>query len=206
MFSVAISDGNESPYSVNSPSQKICSPITLSPSPTPLSSPSLFTSKSGSLGNQYDIEKWKEIGRKLSFHTELRSIWNQLKVNGKFLTNEHFMSHLLRHEAERQCIQYDVLSVNEPHEVSTDIDPLLTTYTSQFSDVSELHSMNDEPFEKSMQNVLHKKESSGIKKDTEVDLYQQSDSSNENCVLTVLDSQRQCTQQDSTGLCIVSKL
>lgn len=63
--------------------------------------------------SQEHKDKWKEIVRKLSFHSELRVIWNQLKLRGGFLTNEHFIKHLLHHEAKRQCVQYAILCEKE---------------------------------------------------------------------------------------------
>lgn len=47
-------------------------------------------------------------------HSKLRSVWNELRVSGGFSTNEGFITHLLRFEAKRQCVQHDVLSLNTP--------------------------------------------------------------------------------------------
>lgn len=89
-------------------------PLMLSPAPTPISSPKIYTPTTpNSAGSQVNVEKWKEIARKLAFHSELRTIWNQLKIMGRFLTNEHFISHLLRYEAARQGVHYDILREKE---------------------------------------------------------------------------------------------
>ena len=117
-------------------------PITLTPSPMPLSSPTVITTSiSDSSSAKYDIEKWKHIAMKLSLLNNLRVAWNELKVRGGFLTNEHFMSHLLRHEADRQSIPHDVLSLKQLHNVSTDGTFLHTGS----SDICELPSMRDYP-------------------------------------------------------------
>ena len=90
-------------------------PLVLSPAPTPITSPAVYTppTPGPAAGDRVNIEKWRHIARKLSFHYELRAIWNQLKIRGGFLSNENFISHLLRHEAARQSVEYDILSVKE---------------------------------------------------------------------------------------------
>lgn len=198
-------------------------PLMLSPAPTPISSPKIYTPPTpSSAGSQVNIEKWKEIARKLAFHSELRTIWNQLKITGRFLTNEQFISHLLSYEADRQGIRYydEILCKNERQPDEHNDDTLLDVeccspispssepnellqgpdevgIPSSSREVSKKASVNPEPDDKtdaSMQDASYK--------NRQIELYQQPDSSTQHCVLTVLDSQM-LHSPDETGELLV---
>lgn len=80
------------------------SSVVLSPAPTPITSPGVYTPvpNAGSESSKVKLEKWRQIARKLSLHNELRTQWNELKMKGGFSTNEEFIGHLLGLEATRQ--------------------------------------------------------------------------------------------------------
>ena len=210
-------------------------PLTLSPSPTPISSPTLYTPTTpSSAGSQANIDKWKEIARQLSYYNELRSVWNQLKIKGGFSTNMQFISHLLHHEAARQCIHFDILSVNESshgseetqqdlyqsdNELSqtcsihpSDTESTPSKYTESFVD-REQHKEDGEVYKLSLSleeniplsmspKVLTNESNISIERGSQEQppLYQQSNSSSE-FVLTVLDSQMQCTPNEPGTQC-----
>ena len=83
------------------------SSLVLSPAPTPITSPGVYTPvrNAGSESSKVKLEKWRQVARKLSLHNELRSQWNELKMKGGFSTNEEFIGHLLCLEAIRQASQ-----------------------------------------------------------------------------------------------------
>lgn len=222
---------------MNSPPHNMSSipyPLMLSPAPTPISSPTIFTPSSA--GSRVNFDKWREIAKKLSYHNELRAIWNQLKIRGGFVTNEHFISHLLRHESIRQSVQYDILSLKEPingSEVTqlddlesvNEVNPTILAHPVQQSDNdlsthSKFSDIGPEVEEDKM-SPLRNHESSNEscsppispeaqKVDGEtctptanqtnrqevIELYGQPDSSKQQIVVTVLDSQMQCTPDE----------
>lgn len=83
------------------------SSLVLSPAPTPITSPGVYTpvKNAGSESGKVKLEKWRQIARKLSLHNKLRTQWNELKMKGGFATNEEFIGHLLCLEATRQASQ-----------------------------------------------------------------------------------------------------
>ena len=176
---------------------------TLDPSPTPLSSPALYTPPTSR--SRFKINKWKEIAKKLSIHRKLRSVWNELKLKGGFTTNEHFISHLLRFEAERQCIHYDMFAVNTPMDGSDD-----ASYSVDMSNPIEIN--DDSPISK--QPVLDSHSNSCSSCELEMDIigaernaqrYQQSTYISSKSELTLLDSEVQYTQDDA-GIFLVSRV
>ena len=174
-------------------------PLILSPSPTPISSPTLFTPTTpSSAGSRANIDKWKEIVRKLSYHNELRSVWNQLKISGGFLTNVQFIGHLLHHEAARQDIHFDILSVNELSNGSEETQ--LDQYQSdnELSPACSIHPSDTEstPSKYTVGREQHKKEGEAQGTQTSTSISDESNGGSD-FVLTVLDSQMQCTPDES---------
>lgn len=179
-------------------------PVTLSPSPTPLSSPALYSPPTSHLsGNELKMNKWKEIIRKLSLHNELRSVWNELKVRGDFSTNEDFIIHLLRCEAERQCIQYDILTDKTPmddadvtkYPVDTSAD-LASSVSEVTENVTSEHCATD--VDSNSIDLLQMDATCAEENAQEhTALYQQLDCSSKQCELTVLDCQGKCGKDDA---------
>ncbi|CAI8023046.1 hypothetical protein GBAR_LOCUS13490 [Geodia barretti] len=184
-------------------------PGTLSPSPTPLSSPTLYTlPASHSTENKLRIDKWKAIIRKLSLHNELRSVWNELKVRGGFSTNEDFIIHLLRRESERQCVEYDVLASKPPPDVSdvtnygvdTPSDMANSPEVSVNFESDTLSCKTDTVTDVRCNSVgLLQKDSTGVAEYASKlgTLCQQPDCSSRQYELTVLDSQKKHAKDDT---------
>ena len=170
-------------------------PVPLSPSPSPLSSPSLYIPPPS--GDTANINKWREIARKLSLHSQLRNIWNQLKGSGGFSTNEHFIRHLLQCEADRQCVQYDVLSVEVPGDnsvVITEDNGLLVNIPDSVHVSEDQTTVCSVPFEHMIEFDNHTRLKDDKEKEEDSGVYQQPKGQ---CELTVLDSKKQLTLDDS---------
>ena len=204
--------------------------VTLSPSPTPLSSPTIYTPPATTMSQEH-IDKWKEIARKLSFQSELRVVWNELKLRGGFSTNEHFIKHLLYHEAKRQCVDYDILCEKEPFSGSEVTQPDNSDETNVFSIQQCENTMqtastcrdahvcehyldsegnnNDDTQSQQLQEETHALVSPPLQKmlhetcttdekeyQAHIQLYAVPDNCKKQCVLTVLESQMQCSTDE----------
>ena len=225
------SQGSRHVEGMNSPPNvaSIPYPLMLSPAPTPISSPRIYTPTTpNSAGSQVNVEKWKEIARKLAFHSELRTIWNQLKIMGRFLTNEHFISHLLRYEAARQGVHYDILCEKEDtqpdeYELDDEVASVGEENCSQLSnnamltpstptealqgpgevDQGETGIPSSSPEE--VKGAPEPDETTdtcvvAASSETEIEICRPPDSSTQPCVMTVLDSQMQHSP-DESGEC-----
>lgn len=200
-------------------------PLMLSPAPTPISSPRIYTPTTpNSAGSQVNVEKWKEIARKLAFHSELRTIWNQLKIMGRFLTNEHFISHLLCYEAARQGVHYDILCKKEDtqldeYELDNEVASVGGENCSQLSNNAmskpseALQGSGEVDQDKASIPSSSREEVKGapepdetdtcavaVSSESEIELCRPPDSSTQQCVMTVLDSQMQHSP-DESGEC-----
>ena len=180
-------------------------PVPLSPSPSPLSSPGVYTPPT--LWDKVKVNKWKEIARKLSFHRELRNIWNQLKLSGGFSSNEDFISHLLRCESKRQHIPYDILTEETP------VNDSVVTADGDMSVGAVLSDpVSDSPIGVGTSGSFEQSDSvekpTDLKTDTEEDtqlieretqkcVFESAPCNSQQCELTVLDSQKQCTPDES---------
>jgi hypothetical protein len=184
----------ESPVPVESEESKIYFPqhksripcnITLTPSPSPQSSPTVYNSPPSS--PMFQIHKWKLIAQKLSIYSELKCIWNELKAKGGFVKNECFITHLLRCEAERQCVQYEILDEKDIPELTPlePSNPLAATPPDHNktlgSDILKFHDV------KSMQSKVRVEQNHVGKPYC----------GRQDCELMVLKSQKQCIPDES---------